>query len=108
MVSLEKCELIGLQIVHLLHTLSGISKVHQPETHLIKVEVGIWNKDMTPDLKMNTLHLHWKNLSTPASFCSSECLPGTRIEITSPYCWDCVVSSGNHQHRDRIHGLHSV
>ena len=53
MVSLEKCELIGLQIVHLFHTLSGISKVHQPETHLRKVEVGIWNKDMTPDLKFN-------------------------------------------------------
>ena len=82
MVSLEKCELIGLQIVHLLHTSSGISKVHQPETYLRKVEVGIWNKDMTPEIKINTLHLRWKNLSTAASFCSNTTLKtATRITI---------------------------
>ena len=59
-------------------------------TRLRKVTVGTWNKDSAPKLKINTSHLHWKTLSTPMSFCSSQCLPGTTKEIKSPCCWDCV------------------
>ena len=38
------------------------------------------------------MQLHWKcrTLYTPLSFCSSECLPGTRREFTSLCCWNCV------------------
>ena len=52
--------------------------------------IGAWNKDATPKLKINMSRLLWKNFSTPLSFCSSECLPGTRREITSPCCWECI------------------
>ena len=52
--------------------------------------VGAWNKDATPKLKINMSRLRWKTFSTPLSFCSSECLPGTRREITSPCCWECI------------------
>ena len=52
--------------------------------------IGAWNKDATPKLKINMSRLLWKNFSTPLSFCSPECLPGTRREITSPCCWECI------------------
>ena len=58
--------------------------------HLRKVMVGTWNKDSTPELKINTSLLRWKTMSTPVSFCSTKCLPGTKREITTPCCWDCV------------------
>ena len=62
-------------------------------TRLRKVTVGTWNKDSTPKLKINTSHLRWKTLSTPMSFCSSQCPPGTTKERKSPCCWDCVKCS---------------
>lgn len=58
--------------------------------HLRKVMVGTWNKDSTPELKINTSLLRWKTMSTQVSLCSTKCLPGTKREITSPCCRDCV------------------
>ena len=54
------------------------------------VWIGGWNKNDTPKLMLNMSRLRWQKLSTPLSFCSSECLPGTRREMTSPCCWDCI------------------
>ena len=52
--------------------------------------VGSWNKNTTPKLKIDLSRLRWRTLYTPLSFCSSECLPGTRTEFNSPCCWDCI------------------
>ena len=54
------------------------------------IRVGSWNKNMTPKLKIDLSRLRWRTLYTPLSFCSSECLPGTRREFTSLCCWNCV------------------
>ena len=54
------------------------------------IRVGSWNKKMTPKLKIDLSRLRWRTLYTPLSFCSSECLPGTRREFTSLCCWNCV------------------
>ena len=64
------------------------------------IRVGSWNKNMTPKLKIDLSRLRWRTLYTPLSFCSSECLPGTRREFNTPCCWDCVykVSKGNCQY----------
>ena len=63
------------------------------------IRVGSWNKNMTPKLKIDLSRLRWRTLYTPLSFCSSECLPGTRREFYTPCCWYCVykVSKGNCQ-----------
>ena len=52
--------------------------------------VGSWNKKNTPKLKVHLSRLRWRTPFTPLSFCSSECLPGTRREKTEPCCWDCI------------------
>ena len=64
------------------------------------IRVGSWNKNTTPNLKVDLSRLRWRTLYTPLSFCSSECLPGTRREFNTPCCWDCVykVSKGNCQY----------
>lgn len=58
-----------------------------------KVMVGCWDKEATPKLQLNKSTLRWSsvlsNLSAPASFCASECLPGTMKTPTTPCCWDC-------------------
>ncbi|XP_073231597.1 extracellular calcium-sensing receptor-like [Porites lutea] len=54
------------------------------------IRVGSWNKNNTPKLKIDLSRLRWRTLYTPLSFCSSECLPGTRREFNSPCCWDCI------------------
>ena len=54
------------------------------------IRVGSWNKNTTPNLKVDLSRLRWRTLYTPLSFCSSECLPGTRREFNSPCCWDCI------------------
>ena len=54
------------------------------------VLVGSWNKNNTPKLKVDLSRLRWRTPFTPLSFCSSECLPGTRREKTEPCCWDCI------------------
>ncbi|CAH3020543.1 unnamed protein product [Porites evermanni] len=54
------------------------------------IRVGSWNKNSTPKLKIDLSRLRWRTLYTPLSFCSSECLPGTRREFNSPCCWDCI------------------
>ena len=73
-----------------LYSIINIQRSPATEARLRKVTIGIWNNDSTPKLKINTSHLRWKTLSTPVSSCSTECLPGTQKEITSPCCWDCV------------------
>ena len=60
-----------------------------------KVVVGCWNREAKPKLQLNKSILHWNsfllnNLSAPASFCASECLPGTMKSPTTPCCWDCI------------------
>ncbi|XP_078364650.1 extracellular calcium-sensing receptor-like [Oculina patagonica] len=59
-----------------------------------KVIVGCWDKEATPKLQLNKSPLRWNsflnNLSAPASFCASECLPGTMKSPTTPCCWDCI------------------
>ena len=52
--------------------------------------VGSWNKNTTPNLRVDLSRLRWRTLYTPLSFCSSECLPGTRREFNTPCCWDCI------------------
>ena len=52
--------------------------------------VGAWDKENTPKLKVDLSRLRWRTPFTPLSSCSSECLPGTRREITSPCCWECI------------------
>ena len=52
--------------------------------------VGAWDKQNTPKLKVDLSRLRWRTSFTPLSSCSSECLPGTRREITTPCCWDCI------------------
>ena len=52
--------------------------------------VGSWNKKNTPKLEVDLSRLRWRTPFTPLSFCSSECLPGTRREKTEPCCWDCI------------------
>ena len=52
--------------------------------------VGAWDKQNTPKLKVDLSRLRWRTPFTPLSSCSSECLPGTRREITSPCCWECI------------------
>ena len=65
------------------------------------IRVGSWNKNTTPNLRVDLSRLRWRTLYTPLSFCSSECLPGTRREFNTPCCWDCIkcpkgtVSTGN-------------
>ena len=54
-----------------------------------KIRTGVWDREGTPRLNLNVSGLQWKSLSTQFSFCSSECLPGTRKEITEPCCWEC-------------------
>ena len=54
------------------------------------IRVGSWNKNTTPKLKIDLSRLRWRTLYTPLSFCSSECLPGTRREFNTPCCWDCI------------------
>ena len=54
------------------------------------IRVGSWNKNTTPNLKVDLSRLRWRTLYTPLSFCSSECLPGTRREFNTPCCWDCI------------------
>ena len=73
-----------------LYSIINIQRSSAREIRLRKVTIGTWNKDSTPKLKINTSNLRWKTLSTPVSSCSTECLPGTQKEITSPCCWDCV------------------
>ena len=59
-----------------------------------KVIVGVWKKETTPNLNINESKIRWNfhldSASGPISFCSSECLPGTRKAITTPCCWDCI------------------
>lgn len=59
-----------------------------------KVVVGCWDQGASPKLQLNKSTLRWnaflKNLSTPASFCVSECLPGTMKSPTTPCCWECI------------------
>ena len=52
--------------------------------------VGSWNKNNTPKLKVDLSRLRWRTPFTPLSFCSSECLPGTRRAKTELCCWDCI------------------
>ena len=52
--------------------------------------VGAWNPKNTPKLKVDLSRLRWRTPFTPLSSCSLECLPGTRREITSPCCWECI------------------
>ena len=52
--------------------------------------VGAWDKQNAPKLKVDLSRLRWRTPITPLSSCSSECLPGTRREITSPCCWECI------------------
>ena len=54
------------------------------------VLVGSWNKKNTPKLEVDLSRLRWRTPFTPLSFCSSECLPGTRRAKTEPCCWDCI------------------
>ena len=67
---------------------SSTGKAHR------KVLVGVWDKEATPKLQLDTSTLRWSsflnNLSAPVSFCVSECLPGTMKAPTTPCCWDCV------------------
>ena len=55
-----------------------------------KILLGFWDKDTVPKLRINVSSLQWKNFSTPKSFCTSECLPGTMKVPTTPCCWDCI------------------
>ena len=59
-----------------------------------KVLVGVWDKETMPNLQINASMLRWSsflsNLSSPVSFCASECLPGTIKTPTTPCCWDCI------------------
>ena len=61
---------------------------------LRKVIIGVWNKEITPNLQINASNIRWSSylnrVSGPVSFCASECLPGTRKAITTPCCWDCI------------------
>ena len=52
--------------------------------------VGASNPKNTPKLKVDLSRLRWRTPFTPLSSCSLECLPGTRREITSPCCWECI------------------
>ena len=52
--------------------------------------VGSWNKKNTPKLEVDLSRLRWRTPFTPLSFCSSECLPGTRRAKTELCCWDCI------------------
>ena len=52
--------------------------------------VGSWNKKNTPKLEVDLSRLRWRTPFTPLSFCSSECLPGTRRANTELCCWDCI------------------
>ena len=52
--------------------------------------VGSWNKNNTPKLEVDLSRLRWRTPFTPLSFCSSECLPGTRRAKTELCCWDCI------------------
>ena len=54
------------------------------------VLVGSWNKKNTPKLEVDLSRLRWRTPFTPLSFCSSECLPGTRRAKTELCCWDCI------------------
>ena len=72
------------------YSIINVQRSPATEAHLRKVTIGTWNKDSTPKLKISTSNLRWKTLSTPVSFCSTECLPGTQTVLLSPCCWDCV------------------
>ena len=52
--------------------------------------VGSWNEKNTPKLEVDLSRLRWRTPFTPLSFCSSECLPGTRRAKTELCCWDCI------------------
>ena len=52
------------------------------------IRVGSWNKNTTPNLKVDLSRVRLRTLYTPLSFCSSECLPGTRREFNTPRCSD--------------------
>ena len=60
----------------------------------IEVKVGVWNKDTTRKLQINDSKIRWNShlasASGPMSFCSFECLPGTRKDIKTQCCWDCI------------------
>ena len=73
-----------------LYSIINVQRSPATEARLRKVTIGTWNKDSTPKLKISTSNLRWKTLSTPVSFCSTECLPGTQTVLLSPCCWDCV------------------
>ena len=72
------------------YSIINVQRSPATEARLRKVTIGTWNKDSTPKLKISTSHLRWKTRSTPVSFCSTECVPGTQKETTLPCCWDCV------------------
>ena len=55
-----------------------------------RILVGSWNKNNTLKLKVDLSRLRWRTPFTPLSFCSSECLPGTRRAKTELCCWDCI------------------
>ena len=61
---------------------------------LRKVIVGLWDKEISPNLQINASDIRWNtylnSVSGPVSFCAPECLPGTMKAITTPCCWDCI------------------
>ena len=60
---------------------------------LRKVTIGGWDKETPSNLQINASNIRWNTylgVSGPVSFCSSECLPGTRKAITTPCCWNCI------------------
>ena len=77
-----------------LYDVVNLQRGPSSDTGFSKVIVGVWNKETTPNLKINESKIQWNShldsASGPMSFCSSECLPGTRKAITTPCCWDCI------------------
>ena len=77
-----------------LYDIVNLQRGPSTDTSFRKVIVGVWNKVTTPNLQINASKIRWNShlssTSGPMSFCSSECLPGTRKAITTPCCWNCI------------------
>ena len=77
-----------------LYDIVNLQRDPSTNTGFRKVIVGVWNKVTTPNLQINASKIRWNShlgsASGPMSFCSSECLPGTRKAITTPCCWNCI------------------
>ena len=61
-----------------------------------KFLVGSWNSKEQQRLTLNDSAIKWFNgTELPSSFCSEACPPGTRQELTTPCCWECVKCPGD-------------